>query len=206
MKRLSPNDSENRLRPMSLFRNMTTARIARRSAVLLSIVALGCPDTCIVTQIIDPCKGKDHRAQSELRNNLLSGSRWVLVSMDGAPIPPTGFVVTGFVERVYDGWLQFNTSDWWGDNACTDILESVGEVVGTYDVHAPGNATTYQTIGGRFHAEHEAGVVTFYAGDATKAAALSKEKAPTTRSITADVKIKKFGNRIFRLVFRENYR
>jgi hypothetical protein len=173
---------------------------------MLLVVILGSLGTT-ACDALDPCKkeGEFGISDNTLNLNVLSARRWNLVSVNGAPIPSSGYVVAGFPERLYSGTLEFQTDDWWGNNACSDIFESVGPVIGSYDVHVPAQASALQSAAGRFHALHESKVVTFYAGSESKAGLLSDSRGPGRTLTVPGLKIKKFGDRVFTLVFAERY-
>ena len=184
---------------------MSTPRLfrARSLIVLATMIFVGSSSGC--AEFIDPCKKDIHvaGAADPFNNNLLSGRTWTLVSVNGVPIPATGFRVPDATARLYGGSLDFRTTDWWGNDECTATFESVGNVIGTYDVHDPGSLSIPGQNAGSFHARHEAGTVTFAAAKATKTATLQGEVG--LRWIIADnISIRNLGNGLYRLAFQES--
>jgi len=176
--------------------------LVRSPAVVAALLSVGASLGC--DEFIDPCKKDIHvaGAADPFTNNLLSGRTWTLVSVNGVPIPATGFQVPDATARLYGGSLDFRTTDWWGNDECSATFESVGNVIGTYDVHAPGTLGIPGQNAGSFHARHEAGTVTFAAAKATKTATLQGEVG--LRWIIADnISIRNLGNGLYRLAFQE---
>ena len=140
-------------------------RSAAIAAILISVAGSGCKE------ILDPCWknfGKDAAADATILSTLLSDKQWPLKTINGSPIPSTGFIAPDASARLYGGSLQFQTNDWWGNSNCGAAFESVGVVIGTYDVHLPGAPSIPGQNAGSFHANHEDGTVLFAAAKATK--------------------------------------
>ena len=184
---------------MSL-RNIAYVRSVAVSAVLICVAASsGCKE------VLDPCWkdfGKDAEADAIILSTLLSDKQWPLKTINGSPIPSTGFIAPDASARLYGGSLTFQTNDWWGDKTCGAAFESVGVVIGTYDVHLPGAPSIPGQNAGSFHAMHEAGTVVFAAAKATKTATLAGTIG--SRTITAQgIRIRNLGDQLYTLVFQE---
>jgi len=176
----------------------------RSLTALAAALCVGASSGC--WEALDPCwinPDRDPGNTHDILRTLLSASSgWDLTTINGSPIPVTGFRAPDATARLYAGQLTFQTRDWWGNNKCTSAFESVGTVSGRYDVHLPGAPSQPGSSAGSFHAKHEAGTVIFAAAKATKSGELKGEIGYRTLTV-ANIRIRNLGDGLYDLVFKE---
>ena len=171
-----------------------------RLTSFFAAVAVVASSGCNIGAAIDPCKAEhkwdDFNAQTW--DERLDGT-WTLETINGVSLP---FGVPLIVdEKAYSGSLKFSTDTWWGDTDCKHLASSVGSVIGTYDVHLPGQPSALESATGRFDANHNTKTVTFALGPKSLPATLSVTNG--VKRITASIKIKKLGGLTFTGVFKK---